>query len=109
MWNLELGEAHAGQPPLDRTSVFHLEYLGLQDLARKSTKRFVEVAFDLMRVDQRGPACKMCRDYYYYLNTGEVNTEPHKSQMYRIVQSANLEHMNSDVRCQNEVRTTRNC
>ena len=37
---------------------------------------------DLMRVDQRGPACKMCKDYYYLLNTGEVTTEPHKSQMY---------------------------
>ena len=35
-----------------------------------------------MRVDQRGPACKMCKDYYYLLNTGEVTTEPHKSQMY---------------------------
>ena len=37
---------------------------------------------DLMRVVQSGPACEMCRDYYYYLNTGEVTTEPHKSQMY---------------------------
>ena len=37
---------------------------------------------DLMRVDQRGPACKMCKDYYYYLNTGEVTTEPHKSPKY---------------------------
>ena len=37
---------------------------------------------DLMRVDQRGPACKMCKDYYYLLNTGEVTTEPHKSPKY---------------------------
>ena len=37
---------------------------------------------DLMRVVQSGPAGELCRDYYYYLNTGEVTTEPHKSQMY---------------------------
>ena len=37
---------------------------------------------DLMRVVQSGTACKMCKDYYYYLNTGEATTEPHKSQMY---------------------------
>ena len=37
---------------------------------------------DLMRVVQSGPACEMCKDYYYYLNTGEATTEPHKSQMY---------------------------
>ena len=37
---------------------------------------------DIMRADQRGLACKMCKDYYYYLNTGEATTEPHKSQMY---------------------------
>ena len=37
---------------------------------------------DLTRVVQSGPACEMCKDYYYYLNTGEVATEPHKSPMY---------------------------
>ena len=37
---------------------------------------------DPMGVVQSGPACKMCKDYYYYLNTGEATTEPHKSQMY---------------------------
>ncbi len=41
-----------------------------------------EVAIDLTRVFQSGPARKMCGDYYYYLNTGEVTTEPHKSPMY---------------------------
>jgi hypothetical protein len=41
------------------------------------------VAIDLMRVVQSGPACEMCTDYYYLLNTGEVTTEPHKSQMYQ--------------------------
>ena len=40
------------------------------------------MAFDLMRVVQSAPACEMCGDYYYYLNTGEVTTEPHKSPMY---------------------------
>ena len=48
----------------------------------ESAKRWLEVTIDLLRVDQRGPACKMCKDYYYLLNTGEVTTEPHKSQMY---------------------------
>ena len=43
---------------------------------------WLEVTVDLMRVVQSGPACKMCKDYYYYLNTGEATTEPHKSQMY---------------------------
>ena len=36
-----------------------------------------------MRVAQSGPASEMCKDYYYYVNTGEVTTEPHKSQMYQ--------------------------
>ena len=40
------------------------------------------MAVDLIRVVQSGPACEMCKDYYYYLNTGEATTEPHKSQMY---------------------------
>ena len=43
---------------------------------------WVEVAFDIIRVVQRGTGCKVCKDYYYLLNTGEVTTEPHKSQMY---------------------------
>ena len=43
---------------------------------------WLEVAIDLMRVDQRGPACKVLKGYYYYVNTGEVTTEPHKSQMH---------------------------
>ena len=51
------------------------------------------MAFDLMRVQRGGlkwpstsrewsKVVEMCRDYYDYLNTGEVTTEPHKSQMY---------------------------
>ena len=36
----------------------------------------------LMRLVQSGAACEMCKDYYYYLNTGEATTEPHKSQLY---------------------------
>ena len=47
-------KAQAAQPDLDRTSVFHKEYLGLQDLDRKSTKRWIEVAFDHMRVKRCG-------------------------------------------------------
>ena len=62
---------------------FLKENSGLQDLAKQKTaKMWLEVAIDFMRVDQRGPACKMCKDYYYYLNTGEVATEPHKSPKY---------------------------
>ena len=49
-------------PSKDRTrqsdlrvgSVFHKEYLGLQDLDRKSTKMWIEVAFDLLRVQRGG-------------------------------------------------------
>ena len=48
----------------------------------ESAKRGLEVASDLTGVVQSGPACEMCRDYYYCLNTGEVTTEPHKSPMY---------------------------
>ena len=48
----------------------------------ESEKMWVEVAFDIIRVVQRGTGCKVCKDYYYLLNTGEVTTEPHKSQMY---------------------------
>ena len=48
----------------------------------ESEKMWLEVAFDPMRVLQSGPACEMCGDYYYYLTTGEVTTEPHKQQMY---------------------------
>ena len=44
---------------------------------------WLEAAIDIMRVAQRDSACKMCKDYYYFLNTGEVTTEPHKSQMYQ--------------------------
>ena len=40
------------------------------------------MAFDSMRVAQSGPACEMCQDYYYYLNTGEVTTEQHESPKY---------------------------
>ena len=43
---------------------------------------WVEVAFDIIRVVQRGTGCKMCKDYYYLLNTGEVTTEPHESPKY---------------------------
>ena len=49
---------------------------------RENAKRWREVTVDLMRVVQSGPTCEMCKDYYYYLNTGEATTEPHKSQMY---------------------------
>ena len=52
---------------------------------RKPAKRWLEVVFDLMRlqrVAQSGPAFEMCEDYCYYLNTGEVTTEPHKSPKY---------------------------
>ena len=51
-------------------------------MREKDAKRLPEMEFDPMRVDHRGPACKVCKDYYYYLNTREVTTEPHKSQMY---------------------------
>ena len=44
--------------------------------------RWLELTVDLMRVVESGPACEMCTDYYYYLSTGEVTTEPHKSPMY---------------------------
>ena len=66
---------------------------------------------DLMRVVQSGPAYELCRDYYYYLNTGEVTTEPHKSPMYshESLKVHFFEHMSSDFRCQKEVMTTRNC
>ena len=43
---------------------------------------WVEVAFDIIRVVQRGTGCKVCKDYYYLLNTGEVTTEPHESPKY---------------------------
>ena len=43
---------------------------------------WLEVALDLMRVGQSGPGCKMCKDYYHLLNTGEVTTEPHESPKY---------------------------
>ena len=48
----------------------------------ENAKRRIEVASDLMRVVQSGPACEMCGDYYYYLSTGKVTTEPQKSQKY---------------------------
>ena len=47
-------KAQAAQTALDRTSVFHKEYLGLHDLATKSTKRWVEVAVDPVRVQRGG-------------------------------------------------------
>ena len=56
--------------------------LEMRHRPRENAKRWLEVIVDLMRVVQSGPACKMCEDYYYYLNTGEATTEPHKSQMY---------------------------
>ena len=49
----------------------------------ESEKMWLEVAFDLIRVVQSGPGCKMCKDYYYLLNTGEVTTEPHESPKYQ--------------------------
>ena len=81
-WILGPSKARTRLSDLPVCSVFYNEYRGLQDVARKSTARWLEVAFDLMRVVQRGPACKMWRYYFYYLNTVEVTTEPHKSQMY---------------------------
>ena len=47
---LEPKKPPAFQPDLDRTSVFHKEYLGLQDFANKYPKIWLEVAFDHMRV-----------------------------------------------------------
>ena len=64
----------------ERKSAKKIARSGLRPL--ENAKRWLEVAFDLMRVVQSGPACEMCEDYYYYLNTGEVTTEPHKSPMY---------------------------
>ena len=51
---LELSRARASQSDLRVSSVFHKEYLGLQDLDRKSTKMWIEVAFDLLRVQRGG-------------------------------------------------------
>ena len=47
-------KARPGQSDLRVGSVFHKEYLGLQDLDRKSTKMWIEVAFDLLRVQRGG-------------------------------------------------------
>ena len=47
-------KARVDQSDLRVSSVFHKEYLGLQDLDRKSTKRWIEVAFDHMRVKRCG-------------------------------------------------------
>ena len=48
----------------------------------ESAKRWLEVTVDLTRAVQSGPTCELCKDYYYYLNTGEVTTEPHRSPKY---------------------------
>ena len=64
----------------ERKSAKKIARSGLRPL--ENAKRRLEVVVDLMRVVQSGPACEMCKDYYYYLNTGEATTEPHKSQMY---------------------------
>ena len=53
-WILEPSKARAVQCDLRVGSVFHKEYLGLQDLDRKSTKMWIEVAFDLLRVQRGG-------------------------------------------------------
>ena len=95
-WILELGKARTFQSPLRVGSVFHGEYLGLQRFSEEidnemgrsclrpheSAKRWLEIAVDLVRVVQSSPACEMCRGYCYYLNTGEVTTEPHESPKY---------------------------
>ena len=61
-WTQEMPTRWVLGPSKDRTrqsdlrvgSVFHKEYLGLQDLDRKSTKMWIEVAFDLLRVQRCG-------------------------------------------------------
>jgi hypothetical protein len=54
MWILGPSKARPGQSDLRVGSVFHKEYLGFNDLAKKSTKRWLEVAIDLMRVQRGG-------------------------------------------------------
>ena len=48
----------------------------------ESAKRWLEVTVDLTRAVQSGPACELCKDSCYCLNTGEVTTEPHRSPKY---------------------------
>jgi hypothetical protein len=47
MWILGPSKARPGQSDLRVGSVFHKEYLGFNDLAKKSTKRWLEVATSL--------------------------------------------------------------
>ena len=51
----------------ERKSAKKIARSGLRPL--ENAKRWLEVAFDLMRVVHSGPECEMCRDYYY-LSTG---------------------------------------
>ena len=53
-WILGPSKARPGQSDLRVGSVFNKEYLGFNDLAKKSTKRWLEVAIDLMRVQRGG-------------------------------------------------------
>ena len=61
-WTQEMPTGWVLGPSKDRTrqsdlrvgSAFHKEYLSLQDLDRKSTKMWIEVAFDLLRVQRGG-------------------------------------------------------
>ena len=52
-WILGTSKARAGQCHPRVGSVFNKEYLGFNDLAKKSAKRLLEVAIDLVR-RQRG-------------------------------------------------------
>ena len=54
MWILELSKARPGQSVLRVSSVFNKEYLGFNDLAKKSAKRWLEVAIDLVRMQRGG-------------------------------------------------------
>ena len=47
-------KARASQNDLRVSSVFNKEYLGFNDLAKKSTKRWLEVAIDLVRMQRGG-------------------------------------------------------
>ena len=47
-------KARPGQSVLRVSSVFNKEYLGFNDLAKKSAKRWLEVAIDLVRMQRGG-------------------------------------------------------
>ena len=117
-------KARVDQSDLRVSSVFHKEYLGLQDLDRKSTKNWLkwhstsweckEVAWSDSRPHESGSKGSNMQNVRGLLLFIEHRRGHHGAAQVAnvptwIAQGAKLDHMGSDFRCKNEVRTTRNC